>query len=349
MKTDKWYHKVTMVCSTTGSVGEGKSVRDYIREMREYVGHRPVLLVGACVMVLDDQGRLLLEHRMDNHTWGLPGGAHEPGETVEESARRELFEETGLVCGDLSLFGVYSGPELFYEYPNGDQVHNVTLAYLCRAYRGTLAVSGESHEVKFFALSELPGEEDISPPVRPLLRDIKEWMQTDQKPTQLARASIDVELESVAEEDKTVLQHLLELCRHDYSEFDGNAVDPHGLFGYKYLDHYWTEAGRYPYFIKVSGQIAGFALIREMSERTATDPPYSVAEFFVLRGYRRGGVGKAAAQQLFDRFSPRRWIVGTIAQNTQARQFWRNVIGAYTRGTYEESENENYHVLEFTS
>ena len=224
-------------------------MRDYLRELRQYVGHRPLLLVGACVMVLDDQGRLLLEHRMDNHAWGLPGGAHEPGETVEESAGRELFEETGLLCDDLSLFGVYSGPELFYEYPNGDQVHNVTLVYLCRAYHGTLAVSGESHEVKFFALRELPAEEEISPPVRPVLRDIKQWMQTDQKRAQLARASIDVELESVAVENKFVLQHLLELCRHDYSEFDGSAVGPHGLFGYKYLDHYWTEAGRHPFFI----------------------------------------------------------------------------------------------------
>lgn len=158
-------------------------MRDYIREMRQYVGHRPILLVGACVMVLDDQGRLLLEHRMDNHTWGLPGGAHEPGETVEESAKRELFEETGLLCEDIALFGVYSGPELFYEYPNGDQVHNVTLAYLCRSYHGTLAVSSESHEVKFFTLNELPDVEWISPPLRPVFRDIIEWMQTDQQCT----------------------------------------------------------------------------------------------------------------------------------------------------------------------
>lgn len=163
----------------TKSGEEKASLSDYVGEMRKYVGRRPLLLVGACVAVMDGHGRLLLERRADNHAWGLPGGVHEPGETVEESARRELFEETGLRCDDLSLFGVYSGPELFYEYPNGDQVHNVTLVYLCKAHHGTLAVSGESHEVKFFSLSELPDAKSISPPLRPALREVREWMRTE--------------------------------------------------------------------------------------------------------------------------------------------------------------------------
>lgn len=54
-----------------------------------------------------------------------------------------------------------------------------------------------------------------------------------------------------------------------------------------FLDHYWTEAGRHPYFIRVDGTLAGFVLIREIAMAY-----YSVAEFFVMKKYRNQGVGQ---------------------------------------------------------
>lgn len=139
----------------------------YIDEMRKLVGHRPMLLVGAGVLVVDEQGWLLMHRRSDNGAWGIPGGAVEPGERVEETACREVEEETGVQVGDLSLFNVFSGPDQFYEYPNGDQVHNVSVVYLARPTGGELRSGDESTEVRFFAPGALP--EPISPPVRPVI------------------------------------------------------------------------------------------------------------------------------------------------------------------------------------
>lgn len=143
---------------------------NYMQELRSLVGHRPILMVGAAVLVLDAQNRLLLHLRTDNHVWGIPGGSMEPGETVEETARREMKEETGLEAGSIRLFGVFSGPELFYEYPNGDQVYNVTVVYLCREAHGEATADGqESSELHYFPLEQLP---PLSPPIIPIIAQL---------------------------------------------------------------------------------------------------------------------------------------------------------------------------------
>ena len=142
----------------------------YIMDMRKLVGHRTLLQVGASVIVEDNEGRVLLQLRTDNHCWGYAGGSVDLDEVVEEAAKRELFEETGLVAEKLELFGVYSGPETHYVYPNGDEVSNVDLVFLCKEYSGTLKCQeDEVSELKFFRADEMP--ENISPPIRVALRD----------------------------------------------------------------------------------------------------------------------------------------------------------------------------------
>jgi predicted acetyltransferase len=117
---------------------------------------------------------------------------------------------------------------------------------------------------------------------------------------------------------KMVIRHLLELYQHDFSELDGSDVDDHGLYGYRYLDHYWTEDDRRPFLFLVDGRWAGFALVR-------LGDPNDVAEFFVLRKHRRHGIGKAAARDLFRRF-PGAWQVRQVATNLAATTFWRDTI-----------------------
>lgn len=144
---------------------------DYILQLRQYIGHRPVLLVGAAVLVLDHEYRLLMMKRSDIGCWGIPGGAMEPGESAENTAKRETFEETNLEIGEMSLFGVFSGPELYYKYPNGDEVYNVSIVYLSHDWRGRIQLNGEHSEWKWFAAGDIP--KDISPPIKPVVERFK--------------------------------------------------------------------------------------------------------------------------------------------------------------------------------
>ena len=145
---------------------------DYIQSLRQYIGHTPILTVGAVVLIVDEQNRLLLMKRSDSGSWGLPGGAVEPGEVVEDAARREAFEESGLKVGEMSLIGVFSGPECYYKYPNGDEVYNITIAYLSNEVTGDVHLNGEHTEWDWFASADIPA--DLSPPIKPVIDKLKE-------------------------------------------------------------------------------------------------------------------------------------------------------------------------------
>jgi len=141
---------------------------NYIMELRKLVGTRPLVVPGACVIVLNEQKEVLLQLRRDNHCWGFAGGALDPGETLEQAAARELFEETGLTANRLELFNVYSGNDFYYKYPHGDEVYNVISAYICRDYQGRLVQDDEEvADLRFFRLDDLPDR--INPPEYPIL------------------------------------------------------------------------------------------------------------------------------------------------------------------------------------
>ncbi|MEU3721282.1 NUDIX hydrolase [Streptomyces sp. NPDC031705] len=145
-------------------------MNDYVAELRALLGHRPVIFPGASVVVTDDLGRVLLLARTDTGGWGLPGGLMDPGESFEDTARREVLEETGLVVGELALLGLFSGgPQYFYRYPNGDEVHNVTAAYVASLPAGATLVldRAENTDAAFFDIDDLPA--DVITPERPIL------------------------------------------------------------------------------------------------------------------------------------------------------------------------------------
>ena len=144
---------------------------DYIQNLRQFIGHRPILMLGAVTLVLDQDHRLLMMKRTDSGHWGIPGGAVELGEVIEEAAIRETREETNLEIVQMSLFGVFSGPDLYYKYPNGDEVYNVSIVYLSHDWRGEVQLNDEHSQWDWFAASDLP--EDFSPPIQTILDQFK--------------------------------------------------------------------------------------------------------------------------------------------------------------------------------
>lgn len=142
----------------------------YIENLRKYIGTQPIIMVGANVIIENEQGQILLHHRTDKDWWGLPGGAMELGESLEETAKREVFEEVNLKCFDLTLFNQYSGPELYYKYPDGNEVYNVSTSYICKKYSGEIVVEKtEGRDAKFFDIKDIPN--NLSNPIRIIIKD----------------------------------------------------------------------------------------------------------------------------------------------------------------------------------
>lgn len=132
----------------------------YIMNLRKYVGHEPLIGLGATTLVFNDKNELLLNLRTDTNTWGIPGGSMELYETIEETAVRELKEETGIDANELELVTILSGKEYYFEYPNGDKMCTVIVLFKILNYTGKIRVSdNESKQLKFFALDNLPNME----------------------------------------------------------------------------------------------------------------------------------------------------------------------------------------------
>lgn len=152
----------------------------YIMALREKVGHEPLLQCAGSIIIENENRDVLLGRRTDNHKWGYAGGSIEFGETIEECAKRELYEETGLIADEIELFMINSGEETHYTYPNGDEVYNVEIIYICRKYHGELCKQDEElEELRFFSMKEFPKMEEISDPIRPVFRKYLEYREND--------------------------------------------------------------------------------------------------------------------------------------------------------------------------
>lgn len=129
---------------------------DYITTIRRAVGKQKIVLVYTSVILHDAQGRVLLQERTDLPYWGLPGGVLEWGETLEQCARRELREETGLEAGTLRLVGLYSNPDYDVVYPNGDEAQQFTVCLAGCVAGGRMRVDREEASAqRFIALDAL--------------------------------------------------------------------------------------------------------------------------------------------------------------------------------------------------
>lgn len=130
----------------------------YIEDLRKLVGHRRLILCGGSVVIRNERGELLLQKRVHPEgRWAFPGGLMELGESTEDTARREVREETGLELGELRLIGVYSGPDHLCSAPNGDEWYVVNAAYAADSFSGEPRVNdAESLALGWFRPEDMP-------------------------------------------------------------------------------------------------------------------------------------------------------------------------------------------------
>ena len=144
-----------------------------------------------------------------------------------------------------------------------------------------------------------------------------------------------VSLTPAAKAEQPALENLMQLYCYDWSELSAFDVGDDGRFLGPPLDSYWAQPSRHPFLLRVGDKLAGFALILQGSRLTRRSDVFDMAEFFVMRRYRRHGVGRAAAFAAFDRFKGP-WEVRQREENAVATAFWRQAIGEYTHGDYRE-------------
>jgi 8-oxo-dGTP pyrophosphatase MutT (NUDIX family) len=148
----------------------------YIEDIRSKIGNDWLIGVGACVFVYKD-GKVLLQKRKDNLCWCMSGGGGvEIGESVEEAAKRELFEETGITAKSLELLGVFSGEGMSHIYPNGDKVQIIGIVYICQDFSGDLLPDTyETIKLEWFDIDKIPHE--IHPPDKRPFEALIDWVR----------------------------------------------------------------------------------------------------------------------------------------------------------------------------
>ncbi len=120
--------------------------QSWLGQLRLVVGNRLVLMPGTRIVIEDEQGRILLDHRADFRIWALPGGAAEEGESLPQTIIREVREESGVELQAVTPFGFASDPRSeTTTFPNGDVTQNFSLMFTSRAYDGEpVPLDGES-------------------------------------------------------------------------------------------------------------------------------------------------------------------------------------------------------------
>jgi predicted acetyltransferase len=144
-----------------------------------------------------------------------------------------------------------------------------------------------------------------------------------------AKPSAHIEVLPAAPEQAPILANLLELYAHDFSEFHDIDLEADGRFGYRHLPLYWSEPDRHPFLVRMNGKLAGLVLVKRGSEVSGNETVWDMAEFFVIRRYRRRGVGTHIAHEVWRQF-PGAWEIRVMQSNISAYHFWACAISTFT-------------------
>ena len=145
---------------------------------------------------------------------------------------------------------------------------------------------------------------------------------------------MQITLRRAIPDERDILFNLLEKYAYEFSQYDRRDVNQYGLYGYQYLDYYWDEECRFPYFIEADGKLAGFVLVNDYPEAPDRELDYAISEFFVMYKYRRMGAGTKAFELACDAHRGR-WQLKMHPHNTASVKFWTKTVSEYTGGNYE--------------
>lgn len=159
---------------------------------------------------------------------------------------------------------------------------------------------------------------------------------------------MEFQIIKASKEYKDVLRNLMQFYFYDFSEFIKCDVEDNGLYkSYEYLDEYWKDENhRFPYLVKQDGEYIGFVLVRVIESEDGNY--FSIAEFFIMKKYRRNGIGQAVAKEIFD-LHRGQWEVFQIEPNKPAQAFWYKAINEYTKGEFSERVEGGGRIQEFTN
>lgn len=170
--------------------------------------------------------------------------------------------------------------------------------------------------------------------------------------TEAKKPSVHLEVIPATPEQEPILANLLELYAHDFSEFHHMELGENGRFGYKYLPLYWIEPDRYPFLVRLDGKLAGLVLVKKGSEISGNKTIWDMAEFFIVRGQRRRGIGTHIAHEVWRRFSGL-WEVRVMEENHSGHQFWERAISTFAgqaiRSVRVEKGDRRWQVFSFES
>lgn len=147
----------------------------------------------------------------------------------------------------------------------------------------------------------------------------------------------DIKLIAASLDDYSTIQNMARFYVYDMSEYLGNdkgwECPETGLYECIDFKKYWETADTFPFLIRYQNELAGFVIIDKKGSESTVD--FNVAQFFILRKFKKKGIGKYVAHQCFDQFRGR-WEVMVIPGNEGAYQFWRSVIKEYTGNQFNE-------------
>ena len=149
---------------------------------------------------------------------------------------------------------------------------------------------------------------------------------------------MNVTLSLITENKKSVLRNLVKMYCYEWSQYNKIDIDRYGDYAFEHdLDRFFVKEKHYAYLVMINDNIVGFILI-DTDIEYYKESDYAISEFFILYKYRREGIGKRAALEVFKQHKGK-WEIKMHPQNRGSIEFWKKVVA-------ESAKNGDYKIKE---